>query len=112
MKLSKAFLEFIEKEDNEKGDILLAMVEEPENTRDDITEVAIDFIINSSEYDGNVLEMRRYVATNILEDDEEDPDDDVEDDDELTTLEILAQDIDIDEDEDALWEDDEDDDDL
>lgn len=101
MKLSKKFLEFIENENNEQGDILLAMIDEPENTREDISAVAFEFIVNSSEYDGNVLELHRYLAENILDDDDEDEDDDTDtSDDELTTLDILAMDVGDDDDED------------
>ena len=74
MKLSKKFIELIEKEDNELGDILLAMMDEPDNTREDITATATEFLMASSDYDGNVLELNKFVVLNILDDDEEDED--------------------------------------
>lgn len=79
MKLSKKFIELIEKEDNELGDILLAMMDEPDNTREDITATATEFLMASSDYDGNVLELNKFVVLNILDDDEED-EDEVDDD--------------------------------
>lgn len=91
MKLSKKFIELIEKEDNEQGDILLAMIDEPENTREDIVAAATTFLMETSDYDGNVLELNRYIALNLLSDDEED-----EEYEELTTLDILAADVDPD----------------
>ena len=100
MKLSKKFIELIEKEDNEQGDILLAMIDEPENTREDIVAAATAFLMETSDYDGNVLELNRYIALNILSDDEED-----EEDDELTTLDILAADVDPDDDDFNDWDD-------
>lgn len=100
MKLSKKFIELIEKEDNEQGDILLAMIDEPENTREDIVAAATAFLMETSDYDGNVLELNRYVALNLLSDDEED-----EEDDELTTLDILAADVDPDDDDFNDWDD-------
>ena len=100
MKLSKKFIELIEKEDNEQGDILLAMIDEPENTREDIVAAATTFLMETSDYDGNVLELNRYIALNILSDDEED-----EEDDELTTLDILAADVDPDDDDFNDWDD-------
>ena len=100
MKLSKKFIELIEKEDNEQGDILLAMIDEPENTREDIVAAATTFLMETSDYDGNVLELNRYVALNLLSDDEED-----EEDDELTTLDILAADVDPDDDDFNDWDD-------
>ena len=100
MKLSKKFIELIEKEDNEQGDILLAMIDEPENTREDIVAAATAFLMETSDYDGNVLELNRYIALNLLSDDEED-----EEDDELTTLGILAADVDPDDDDFNDWDD-------
>ena len=100
MKLSKKFIELIEKEDNEQGDILLAMIDEPENTREDIVAAATAFLMETSDYDGNVLELNRYIALNILSDDEED-----EEDDELTTLGILAADVDPDDEDFNDWDD-------
>lgn len=100
MKLSKKFIELIEKEDNEQGDILLAMIDEPENTREDIVAAATTFLMETSDYDGNVLELNRYIALNLLSDDEED-----EEDDELTTLDILAADVDPDDDDFNDWDD-------
>lgn len=91
MKLSKKFIELIEKEDNEQGDILLAMIDEPENTREDVVAAATTFLMETSDYDGNILELNRYIALNLLSDDEED-----EEYDELTTLDILAADVDPD----------------
>lgn len=79
MKLSKKFIELIEKEDNELGDILIAMMDEPDNTREDITATATEFLMASSDYDGNVLELNKFVVLNILDDDEED-EDEVDDD--------------------------------
>ena len=101
MKLSKKFIELIEKEDNEQGDILLAMIDEPENTREDIVAAATAFLMETSDYDGNILELKRYVALNLLSDDEEDE----EEDDELTTLDILAADVDPDDDDFNDWDD-------
>ncbi len=100
MKLSKKFIELIEKEDNEQGDILLAMIDEPENTREDIVAAATAFLMETSDYDGNVLELNCYIALNILSDDVED-----EEDDELTTLDILAADVDLDDDDFNDWDD-------
>lgn len=100
MKLSKKFIELIEKEDNEQGDILLAMVDEPENTREDIVAAATTFLMETSDYDGNVLELNCYIALNLLSDDEED-----EEDDELATLGILAADVDPDDDDFNDWDD-------
>lgn len=100
MKLSKKFIELIEKEDNEQGDILLAMIDEPENTREDIVAAATTFLMETSDYDGNILELNRYIALNLLSDDEED-----EEDDELTTLDILAADVDPDDDDFNDWDD-------
>lgn len=100
MKLSKKFIELIEKEDNEQGDILLAMIDEPENTREDIVAAATAFLMETSDYDDNVLELNRYIALNLLSDDEED-----EEDDELTTLDILAADVDPDDDDFNDWDD-------
>lgn len=100
MKLSKKFIELIEKEDNEQGDILLAMIDEPENTREDIVAAATAFLMETSDYDGNILELNRYIALNLLSDDEED-----EEDDELTTLDILAADVDPDDDDFNDWDD-------
>lgn len=77
MKLSKKFIELIEKEDNELGDILLAMMDEPDNTREDITATATEFLMASSDYDGNVLELNKFVVLNILDDDEEDDEEDL-----------------------------------
>lgn len=96
MKLSKKFIELIEKEDNEQGDILLAMMDEPDNTREDITAVATAFLMASSDYDGNVLELNKFVVLNLLDDDEEDEDEpgdeivDIDEDDEW----IIAEDED------------------
>ena len=108
MKLSKQFLEIIEKEDNEKGDILLAMIEEPENTIEDLTAVAVDFLVDSADYDGNVLKLHQFIALNILSDDEEEEE---ESEPELTTLDILAGDIDPNDDDWNDFDDDEDEDD-
>lgn len=102
MKLSKKFIELIEKEDNEQGDILLAMIDEPENTREDIVAAATIFLMETSDYDGNVLELNRYIALNLLSDDEEEEDEEY---DELTTLDILAADVDPDDDDFNDWDD-------
>ena len=102
MKLSKKFIELIEKEDNEQGDILLAMIDEPENTREDIVAAATAFLMETSDYDGNVLELNRYIALNLLSDDEEEEDEEY---DELTTLDILAADVDPDDDDFNDWDD-------
>ncbi len=104
MKLSKKFIELIEKEDNEQGDILLAMIDEPENTREDIVAAATTFLMETSDYDGNVLELNRYIALNLLSDDEEEDEED-EEDDELTTLDILTADVDTDDDDFNDWDD-------
>lgn len=104
MKLSKKFIELIEKEDNELGDILLAMIDEPENTREDIVAAATAFLMETSDYDGNVLELNRYIALNLLSDDEEEDEED-EEYDELTTLDILAADVDPEDDDFNDWDD-------
>lgn len=104
MKLSKKFIELIEKEDNEQGDILLAMIDEPENTREDIVAAATAFLMETSDYDDNVLELNRYIALNLLSDDEEEDEED-EEYDELTTLDILAADVDPDDDDFNDWDD-------
>lgn len=97
MKLSKELLEIIENENNELGDTLLAMIDEPDNTRDDIVAAATAFMMNSPEYDGNILALNRFVAINIIGDDEEEDeeedefDEDIEDEDdedELTAFDI------------------------
>ena len=107
MKLSKKFIELIEKEDNEQGDILLAMIDEPENTREDIVAAATTFLMETSDYDGNVLELNRYIALNLLSDDEEEEDE--EEYDELTMLDILAADVDPDDEDFNDWDDEDDD---
>lgn len=93
MKLSKAFLAIIEAEDNEQGDVLLAMIEHPDITLEEIHPEAVDFLTARDDYDGNVLTMNRFIALNILDDDEED-EGDIPDDGELSTLDVLSAEID------------------
>lgn len=107
MKLSKKFIELIEKEDNEQGDILLAMIDEPENTREDIVDAATKFLMDLSDYDGNVLELNRYVALNILSDDEDDEEEEEEI--QLTASDIILEDdIDTDDYDFDDWDDEDD----
>lgn len=93
MKLSKAFLAIIEAEDNEQGDILLAMMDHPDITLEEIIPEATDFLTQRADYDGNVLVLNRFIALNILEDDEEDEGDEP-DDGEISTLDVLSSEID------------------
>lgn len=93
MKLSKAFLAIIEAEDNEQGDILLAMMDHPDITLEEIIPEVTDFLTQRADYDGNVLALNRFIALNILEDDEEDEGDEP-DDGEISTLDILSGEVD------------------
>ena len=95
MKLSKAFLAIIEAEDNEQGDILLAMMDHPDITLEEIIPEATDFLTQRVDYDGNIMTLNRFIALNILEDDEEDEGDEP-DDGEISTLDILSGEIDPD----------------
>lgn len=96
MKLSKEFMKIIEAEDNEQGDVILTMLEQPDITFDEIFPEAVEFLTDRSDYDGNIWEVNKYVTLNILADDEDDvwelaDDENVvwdEDDDKFTLMDI------------------------
>ncbi len=73
MKLTQRLIDLIEEQDIDEGDVLNAIVLDPEATRAEIESAVRDFLMAIPEYsDMEEWKINRYIDVNLLTDDEED----------------------------------------
>lgn len=75
MKLTQRLYDLIEEQDNDEGDVLIAIMLDSESTREEIEVVILDFMLTVPGYSDDpdeIWKIRRYIDANLLTNEEED----------------------------------------
>ena len=82
MRLSKKLLAMIEEHDIDEGEILQAVMLDPDSTDDDMESAIYDFLVQLPDYDPTYeYKTHEFIQLNLLDDDDEDEEEDEYDDD-------------------------------